>query len=307
MLDQDTLNWVKEQLQQGYTEDQIKEALIENGFDEEEISISLKDSISDGSNIFSILCLVFFFIPFLSVILGIISIRKIINENAKGKAVTFIGLLISTIPWILISSFFLIYFGDVSITALFAVLIIPILIIILGFYFINKTIKEKSHSLGAVYIFGALFILIFPVSLAYISYFGAMSPNDIPLSNLEQDFDTDIASEKITGIDNELPDSCSIGPPSIFSCAGWKADSSGLLTISVKYHENYDISNFNLIVGRKCNPEGINFKAGETKEFRCEIPESEPGKKYKKSLLIEYKDNENNLKEIPGKLRVTYE
>jgi len=307
-MDSNTLEWIKKQLQQGFSENQIKQVLRQRGFNEKDINLTLNNKVGTSSNIFSILCLVFsFFIPFLSIIFGIISIRKIVNENAKGKALTFAGLLISTIPYILINTFFLIYFSSMNIIALLITVILPSLIIIFGFYFINKTIKEKSHSFSAVYIFGILFILILPITLGSLAFFGTLSPNEfIPPPTLKQDFDTNIASEKLTDIDNQLPDSCSIGPPSIISCMDWQADSSGLLKISLRYFGDYSLSDFTLIVGKKCAPDVINFKVGETKEFSCEIPKANPDERYKKTLLIKYSDNSNNLQEIPGKLRVTY-
>jgi hypothetical protein len=302
MLSQQALDWIKEQLQQGYTKTQIKEALTARGYSPSDADAALNSQ----NNLFAVLCLIFsFLVPPISIIFGIMSIKQIVKENTKGKGLTFAGMLISTVPYVLINAFFLFYFGSLNVVSLLITVGIPLVIVLLGFFNINNVMKKGTPSFVSVYVFGVLFMLIFPLTLGSLVFFGALSPNE--LVSLPASSTAGIASEKLTADDAALPDKCSVGPPAIISCTGWQINSSGQLKLTLRYDfGDYALSDFTMSVGKACTPSNFNFEVGAEYEFTCEIPKANPGERYKKSLLIQYKDNENIPQEIPGTVLVTY-
>ena len=302
MLSQQANDWIKEQLQQGYTKNQIKEALIARGYSPSDADSALNSQ----NNIFAVLCLVFsFLVPPISIIFGIMSIKKIVKENTKGKGLTFAGMLISTVPYVLINVFFLFYFGSFNVVSLLITVLLPLIIVLFGFFSINNAMKKAAPSFVSLYVFGVLFMLIFPLTLVSLPFFGALSPNELvspPTSSTQG-----IASEKLTADDAALPDSISVGPPAIMGTDGWLANSSGQLKITLSYDfGDYALSDFTMSVGKACTPSNFNFEVGQEKEFTCEIPKANPGERYKKSLLIQYKDDANTPQEMQGEVLVTY-
>jgi hypothetical protein len=311
MLDSKVIEWIKSQKAAGRTKEQINEAMKKAGYKDEDIEPFIYDEDeqkTQSSNIFAILCLVFsFLLPPLAIIFGIISVRKIINENVKGKGLTIAGFLISTVPYVLVSTAALGYFGALNLTSLTVSFIVPSLIIIFGIAGINKSMKDKSTSFGIVYAIGILFILILPVAIGSIAFYGIVSPSAfVPTASREMNPSPASADEnKMKLVDNnELPDRCALSFP--LMCSDFMADSLGKITITIENRGNDgNLSNFVLDVENECTPKNFLFEIGESKEFTCEIEKLEFGKKYEKSIFASYTGAEGAIRTTPGQIRVT--
>ncbi|MBR9676588.1 hypothetical protein GOV04_00410 [Candidatus Woesearchaeota archaeon] len=127
---------------------------------------------SKQAHLYSKLCLVFSFIlPPLAIFFGVKALKKMVQEYFGGRAITNAGLLISTMPYPIISLTLLYYFEVMNSWSLLFSFVVPMIVTIYAIKQFNKLLLSGQWSRAYAIFLTTLLVLVMPLSIVTLIAF----------------------------------------------------------------------------------------------------------------------------------------